>query len=396
MTITGTDAPNELVSIVLPIHNAERYLAVCLDSILAQTHRAIEVIAVDDGSDDASLSIATRYARDDERVQVISQKGSGVSAARNRALDVARGLYVAFVDADDYVSPLFIESALGRARTTDADMTVVSFNQYYDAEGLSIPFAERAIELPDDRGVTLSELPVPATEILTPNVWRILFKRSILAESNARFDEHLRSSEDFAFIYALLFRGYSVAVLQEHLYYYRRDVPGSLTRSQRGLDGMMALDTLHNGIRDVLPAHGRLEYQFINIALDIARYSMESAADYEEYRALDDSFRSKWLPMVQSNEAQIEGQYLDFYHAIADGRPMLNLWRQYEYVRGVNEAAAIRTNVLAQQVQQNQQEIDSLKDELDAVRRSHSYRLGNLVIRPLSMVKNAITKQTGR
>ena len=90
------------VSVIVPIHNAEPWLARCLDSVIGQTLREIELILVDDGSTDNSLAIANDYAKNDARVKVIRQENAGCAAARNAALSVATGEYVGFVDADDY------------------------------------------------------------------------------------------------------------------------------------------------------------------------------------------------------------------------------------------------------------------------------------------------------
>ena len=102
-----------LISIIVPIYNAEKYLRKCLDSILAQTYPNWEAICIDDGSSDNSSEILKEYAKKDLRILAIPQKArGGVSAARNAGLDAAQGDYVYFMDADDYVSPYFFEKNL--------------------------------------------------------------------------------------------------------------------------------------------------------------------------------------------------------------------------------------------------------------------------------------------
>lgn len=103
---------NELVTIIVPVYNTGAYLSPCLESLIAQTHRDLEIILVDDGSTDGSGAICDDFARRDERIKVIHQKNSGVSAARNAGLENASGTYLTFVDADDALLPY---AEIGRA-----------------------------------------------------------------------------------------------------------------------------------------------------------------------------------------------------------------------------------------------------------------------------------------
>lgn len=122
--VNNHDIETAVVSIIIPIFNVEKYLAECLNSILAQTHHQIEVILIDDGSTDSSGCIAEEYSRKDARIKVIHQKNGGVSIARNTGLDVATGDFVAFMDGDDWVDANWIESQLETLKKWDADIAV--------------------------------------------------------------------------------------------------------------------------------------------------------------------------------------------------------------------------------------------------------------------------------
>ena len=108
-----------MISIIVPIYNAERYIASCLDSLLSQSEKALQIILVDDGSTDGSVSIARNYAARDPRVECYSQPHAGQSAARNEGMRHAKGEYIAFVDADDSLAPEWCETHLKETAGSD-------------------------------------------------------------------------------------------------------------------------------------------------------------------------------------------------------------------------------------------------------------------------------------
>ena len=101
-----------LVTAVIPVYLAQRYLRRCVDSVLSQTYQNLQIILVDDGSPDGSPQICDEYAKQDERILVIHKRNGGVSSARNAALDAANGEFVTFIDSDDYIAPDLVEQLL--------------------------------------------------------------------------------------------------------------------------------------------------------------------------------------------------------------------------------------------------------------------------------------------
>lgn len=122
-----------IISIIVPVYNAAPYLDRCLQSLLDQTYQALQIVLVDDGSTDRSLSICQAYQRRDRRVDLIVQPNGGISQARNTGLRHARGEFLMFVDADDYVAPSFCQLALAAARQHQAD--IVMFDFWYVENG---------------------------------------------------------------------------------------------------------------------------------------------------------------------------------------------------------------------------------------------------------------------
>ena len=116
------------VSIIMPIYNASRYLEPAIDSILAQTLPEIEVICVDDGSTDKSLEILKEYQKNDDRIRIVTQTNAGPAHARNNGIRRARGKYIAFLDADDFVEPTFIEDLYNTAKQDNLDIAICAYD----------------------------------------------------------------------------------------------------------------------------------------------------------------------------------------------------------------------------------------------------------------------------
>jgi glycosyltransferase involved in cell wall biosynthesis len=140
-----------LVSILIPVFNAEKYLGECLDSVLAQTHRDLQVVAINDGSTDHSASILNEYAARDSRLQVVHRENRGVATTRLELLSLAKGDYVNFVDSDDTIQPDMIQCMVSACEENHLDMLVCCFNKEMtltahteNAEDLEIVDRDRA------------------------------------------------------------------------------------------------------------------------------------------------------------------------------------------------------------------------------------------------------------
>lgn len=118
---------SKLISVIVPVYNVEKYLSKCIDSILAQTYKNLEIILVDDGSPDNCPKICDEYAKKDNRIKVIHKENGGLSAARNVALDIAKGEYIGFVDSDDFIAEDMYEVLYNLAEKYNAEISSVSF-----------------------------------------------------------------------------------------------------------------------------------------------------------------------------------------------------------------------------------------------------------------------------
>lgn len=127
----------ELISIIIPVYNVEKYLRECIDSVLAQTYKELEIILVDDGSKDNSGAICDEYAKLDKRIKVIHQKNRGLSGARTAGQEIARGKFITFIDSDDWVREDMMEVLYHDIKYYDADISCIAFEMVYD-DGTSV------------------------------------------------------------------------------------------------------------------------------------------------------------------------------------------------------------------------------------------------------------------
>lgn len=130
---------NPLVSVIVPVYNVEKYLKKCIESIINQTYKNIEIILVDDGSTDNSDKICDEFSLKDSRIKVIHKKNGGLSDARNAGLDIMSGEWVVFVDSDDFGSKYYVENLFFLTQKYNVDIAITSFKKFYDLKQKFVP-----------------------------------------------------------------------------------------------------------------------------------------------------------------------------------------------------------------------------------------------------------------
>ena len=201
------------ISVIVPVYNAEAFLARCVDSILAQTHKELELILVDDGSRDQSASLCDSYAARDSRIIVIHQKNGGPSAARNAGLARVSGEWVAFVDSDDYVDEDLCEYLLGLALRHGADIVQCAAIEE-GRSGIRVLGPQEDILLPEG----VKSMAGRRWHAYGNANWAKLYRRDILSE--ARFDERCCIGEDLHFNFQALRRAKTVVLGSKAKYHY--------------------------------------------------------------------------------------------------------------------------------------------------------------------------------
>lgn len=208
-----------LISVIIPVYNAEKYIKKCLETLINQTYSNLEIICVDDGSTDHSVELLEMYAKKDDRIKIFTQKNAGPAAARNLALKKVTGEYISFVDADDFLQYNAYEILVNKLNENKSWELIIfggnivgEANEYF-ASILTTSYCERRNCKPD---VIFKE------KAAKPFLWLHLIKRSLLTWPNPiYFDESMKLGEDQIFQFQYVPRAKNILVIEDKLYNYR-------------------------------------------------------------------------------------------------------------------------------------------------------------------------------
>lgn len=208
---------NDLISIIVPVYNVEEYIEKCVNSIINQTYKNIEIILVDDGSKDSSGKICDELKQKDSRIKVIHKENGGLSDARNAGLKIANGDYIGFVDSDDYIKEDMFEILYKLNKEHNADISIVSFYEIYKGKVIGVRDSKKLEEL--NKIQAIKELLIDTK--IQSYAWNKLFKKQLF--ENIEFPKS-KNFEDIATTLLLFEKANKVALLEEPKYYYvRRD-----------------------------------------------------------------------------------------------------------------------------------------------------------------------------
>ncbi len=184
---------NKLISVIVPVYNAEKYLERCLESIVTQTYPHLEIIVVNDGSTDQSPKLINRFVEKNTGIIAVHQKNKGVSAARNEGLSRAKGDLIGFVDADDVILPDMYQFLLSNLLENDADISHCGFELV--KKNSTVKFHDTGVFLVQDKNQAIAEL--LSGNRIEPSSCTKLYKKSVL--NNVRFAEGIKWNEDLLF-----------------------------------------------------------------------------------------------------------------------------------------------------------------------------------------------------
>ncbi len=216
------------VSVIIPVYNVEKYLRECLDSVVNQTFKDIEIICVNDGSTDNSLDILREYEKKDNRIKVISKHNSGYGATMNIGLETATGEYIGIVESDDFVEPNMFETLYNIAKENNLDLVRCQYYLYKSSDNSN--------ELFDNTWVLMNKvycpLDVNTPFMQAPAIWCNLIKRDMIFDNNIRFLETPGASyQDTSFAFKLYVCAKRFMMIDNAFLHYRTDNENSSVNS---------------------------------------------------------------------------------------------------------------------------------------------------------------------
>lgn len=294
-----------LVSIIIPAYNMEDYLQKCLDSITNQTYEDYEIIVVDDGSTDNTLNICKKNKSENEKINIIHQKNTGVSSARNVGMQLAQGEYIVFLDADDYVSEIYLETlVLGMQKS---QMTIIGFTNT----------PERLIrKMPDDNCYSNISAFDVKDKILCGTeydgyLWNKIFNNEIIKKNQLHFINNVTVWEDLYFVIKYLECIKEVSVNDSKLYFYRYR-EGSAVNSDR-LDKYQSKYYIWSLIYDALSNESRnckqrVSYLYYEVTLSYCNKLLNEKNRKEEIVSILEKI--KFIELVKQKSLMVIIKYL--------------------------------------------------------------------------------------
>lgn len=243
---------NYIVTIIVPIYNNEKHIKKCLDSLLSQTYKFLEIVLVDDGSTDSSLKICNQYMKKDDRVIVVQKQNEGVASARNEGIKIAKGNFLVFVDSDDYIENNMIESLLDMVNRKDSDLGICNY------------FYNNVTKLKEDISKEEIYRLILDKRYFRGFVWNKIYKTEIIKKYNIRFDNDIFIGEDYLFNCKYIEKCNKISYTNQKLYHYVCNYESVLHKAldKKHLTIIKAYDKIVKIYKDVTPKN--LKYLYIS------------------------------------------------------------------------------------------------------------------------------------
>lgn len=278
------------ISIIIPIYNAEPYLKQCIDSILNQTLKDIEVICIDDGSTDNSFRILQQYEKNDPRIVIHKQPNRGAGAARNTGLAIAQGEYLSIVDADDFFEPCMLEIAYKQCEKNHADFCVFRSDEYDDktCHYLDSLWTIEQKYLPEKNPFSAQNVTKYAFQLFNGWAWDKLYRRSFVEHNQLSFQE-IRTTNDAFFVFLSTLQAKRITVINEILVHHRINVSTSLTvtREKSWECGWKALELIKKELKK-RKQYEMYKQSYLNFAMSFLlwNYYTLQGDEKERYRKM--------------------------------------------------------------------------------------------------------------
>lgn len=288
-----------LVSVIIPVYNAGVYLRECLDSIVCQTLKDIEIICVDDGSTDDSLKILEEYKNKDDRVKVVCQQNKFAGVARNTGMEVASGKYYVFLDADDFFEPNMLEKMYLQSEKTDADVCCCAADKYDNVTKEFIK-AGHFLQTQYCKGKEIVSKNILKDNIfrMTASVpWNKMFLAEFVKKHGLTYQE-LRSGNDVRFVYCAMCLAEKITYVNDVLVHYRVGITTNIqsNKAKNATDFLKALSSLKEALEHV-GVFSCVEAGFIILAMEHCEWNLATlkGKSFEAYKTLAREIKEQYI-----------------------------------------------------------------------------------------------------
>ena len=290
------------ISVIIPIYNAEKYLQECLDSVVNQTMKDIEIICVDDGSTDRSMGILQEYARKDPRISILRQHNQYAGVARNKGLSEAKGRYLVFLDADDFFEWTLLQKQYYQIENTKADICVCGADRYNNKTGKTEPSPWLLNRKKVDKTWFCAEdYPDNIFELSSCAPWNKIYRADFIKEHHLEFQDTQRANDVFFFMVAVCLAK-RIAVLDEVLVHYRVGIEENLQSNNKKspTDYLKALDKARTRLEEE-GVFQKFEKCFFESVVNQSIYNLNTlGSPYSvAFRIAAKKLRSEVLPSFQ-------------------------------------------------------------------------------------------------
>lgn len=265
----------ELVSIIIPVYNVEKYLKQCLDSVCSQTYRNLEILVIDDQSPDRSGEIAEEFAKKDSRIHVVHIQNRGAAGARNVGLDICTGEYIMFVDSDDWLEPNAVEVMMGAITENHCDIVLCQYwDEFVNRSERHAFMYETGIKTPQEFALGM----IHCWEYIIN--WNKIYRREIL--QNFRFVEG-RCIDDEFYTYQAVINSRKTVLIGDYLYHYRMRKSSAMRSSKHQKQRLRdQIDFVTERYAPLCKTYPELKTALLQHKLEVLLSVMRNGAEYQE------------------------------------------------------------------------------------------------------------------
>ncbi len=393
--------PEELqkpkVSAIIAAYQAENYIRECIESLQKQTLRELEILVVDDGSEDATAEIAGKMAEEDPRIRVIRAEHAGAAPARNRGIQEAKGEFLIFPDADDYADETFVETLYRGCVDHDSDVAVAGCRERNEDTGeiYELDYPIKKEMLPENNPFSYTDIPDKIFLVFNGWAWDKMFRTSMVREHHLEF-QNLRSTNDMCFVDLSYVCARRIYVDPTPLFNHRTRIKGSLsvTREKKWTCFYEALLNLRKELQD-RGVYETVKKSYLMWAADFTCWNLRTLKGQtfrDAYAAMQNGI-IRDLGILDMPEADYEGRYRDYYRKCAfvtehDLLDALELVREErDKLQEELDRERFFHNCDLNALHGEQEAHRLLQEEVDMIISSKTFKIGDAIMRIPKLLK---------